>query len=119
MSSIRREPPGSCSRIRYHSGTAATLQKPGRRMVSVDWDGYEIYDPGVSVLRETLPRREARQGYNRLMAARPARIEVLRRVLKANGGELGGTGAAAPAPDAAGRARGPGHPRPPQRRAPR
>lgn len=62
--------------------------------MSIDWDGYEIYDPGVTGPLNTLPRAEARQAYTRLMQARPARIEMLRRLLKANGVELGASDAA-------------------------
>lgn len=64
------------------------------RTVNMDWNGYEIYHPGVFGPLETLPRREARQAFNRLMAAKSARIEMLRGLLKANGVELGSTDAA-------------------------
>lgn len=57
--------------------------------MSIDWDDYELYDPGVSVPLKMLPRAEARKAYERLMQAKPARIEMLRRLLKANGVELG------------------------------
>ncbi|WP_322778621.1 hypothetical protein [Frankia sp. Cas4] len=57
--------------------------------MSIDWDGYEIYHPGVFGPLNTLPRREARQAFVRLMEAKPARIVMLGRLLKANGVELG------------------------------
>jgi hypothetical protein len=65
----------------------------GGRAVSVIWDGYEIYDPGVSGPLNTLPREEARRGFDALMEAKPGRTEMLRRLLKANGVELTGTDA--------------------------
>ena len=57
----------------------------------MDWDGYEIYDPGVYGPPNTLPRAEARQAFRRLMEAKPARIGMLRQLLKANGVELSST----------------------------
>ena len=42
----------------------------------------------------TLPRAEARQAFDRLMRAKPARIDMLRRLLKANAVRLDGTDAA-------------------------
>lgn len=51
--------------------------------MSIDWDGYEIYDSGVSGPSSTLPCAEAPRAYLRLMEAKPARIEMLRRLLKA------------------------------------
>jgi len=62
--------------------------------MSVDWNGYEIYHPGVSAPLQTLPRAEARQAYERLMQAKPARIGMLRQLLKANGVELDSSDAA-------------------------
>jgi hypothetical protein len=57
--------------------------------VSIDWDGYEIYDPGVHGPLGTLPRAGARRAFDALMTARPSRNEILRRLLKANGLDLG------------------------------
>src|SRR2546422_4702588 len=57
----------------------------------MDWDGYEIYDPGAVGPPHTLPRTEARRAFNRLMEQKAARIEMLRRLLRANGIELSGT----------------------------
>ena len=54
----------------------------------INWNSYEIYDPGVFGPLNTLPRAEARGAYKRLMAAKPARIEMLRQLLQANGMEL-------------------------------
>jgi hypothetical protein len=62
--------------------------------MSIDWDGYKAYDPGVFGQLNALPRAEARQAYTRLMQARPARIDMLRRLVKANGIELGSSDAA-------------------------
>ncbi len=59
--------------------------------MSVNWDGYEIYDPGVYGPLQTLPRAEARRAFDRLMKAKPARIEMLRQLLGANGVELSST----------------------------
>ena len=59
--------------------------------MTINWDRYEIYDPGVSSPLHELPRREARQFYNRLMAAKSARIEIFRQLLRANGEELSDT----------------------------
>jgi hypothetical protein len=55
----------------------------------MDWDSYTIYDPGVAGPLNTLPRAEARQAYKQLMIAKPARIDTLRQLLKANHVSLG------------------------------
>jgi len=57
--------------------------------VSIDWDDYELYDPGVAGPVKTLPRADARKAFTRCMETKGARIEILRRLLKANGIELG------------------------------
>jgi hypothetical protein len=57
--------------------------------VAVQWDAYEVYDPGVSGLLEQLPRRDARRAFDKLMASREHRTGELRRLLGANGIELG------------------------------
>lgn len=62
--------------------------------MSIDWDSYEPYDPGSDDTPNALPRAEARQAFKRCMETMPARIEMLRRLLKANGVELGTGGAA-------------------------
>jgi hypothetical protein len=62
--------------------------------MSIDWNGYEIYDPGVVGPLSTVSRTEARRAYERLMQAKPARMEMLRRLLKANGVELASSDAA-------------------------
>jgi hypothetical protein len=59
----------------------------------MNWDGYEIYHPGVFGPLDTLPRAEARQAFRQLMQAKPGRIEMLGRLLNANGVELAGTDA--------------------------
>ncbi len=61
--------------------------------MSIDWDGYEVYDPGVTGPLNMLPRAEARQAFTRLMPAKPARIDMLRRLLEADGVELGASDA--------------------------
>jgi hypothetical protein len=55
------------------------------------WDDYEIYQPGVIGPLNTLPRAEARGAFDRLMNEKAARIEMLRRLLDANGVELKST----------------------------
>jgi hypothetical protein len=57
--------------------------------MSVDWGDYESFDPGVSVPLHELPKREAKAAFDRLMAAKDARIDALRGLLKRNGIELG------------------------------
>jgi hypothetical protein len=37
--------------------------------MSIEWNGYEIYDPGVSAPLSTLLRAEARQAYARMRAS--------------------------------------------------
>jgi hypothetical protein len=59
--------------------------------MSVDWDGYEIYHPGVVGALNTLPRAEARRAFNKRMEDKRARVEMLRWLLKANGVELATT----------------------------
>jgi hypothetical protein len=56
---------------------------------AVEWEAYEVYDPGAHGLLEQLPRRDARRAYERLMASRAHRADELRRLLAANGIELG------------------------------
>lgn len=56
--------------------------------MSIDWDGYEPYDPGVSDPPRNLPRAEARRVFKHCMESKPARLEMLSRLLKANGVEL-------------------------------
>ena len=58
-------------------------------LVSMEWDGYEVYDPGVFGPLDELPRRDARRAFNRLMEQGPVREDNLRRLLAANGVELG------------------------------
>jgi len=62
--------------------------------VSIEWDGYEPYDPGFIGLPNTLPRTEARQAFKRFMETKPARLELLSQLLKVNGVELGRSDAA-------------------------
>ena len=57
--------------------------------MTIEWDGYEPYDPGVADPPNRLSRSEARQVFKRRMGAKSARIEMLGRLLKANGVELG------------------------------
>jgi len=52
--------------------------------MSVNWDSYEIYHPGVVGRLRALPRAEARRAFEGLMNAKPARIQMLRRLLDAN-----------------------------------
>lgn len=65
----------------------------GDSALTMTWDDYEIYHPGVFGPLNTLPRREARRAFDTLMEAKPGRIGTLRRLLRANGVELAGTDA--------------------------
>jgi hypothetical protein len=59
----------------------------------MDWDDYEIFDPGPEVNRPhaELPRRDARRAFNRLMAEKERRKAELRKLVAANGIELDGS----------------------------
>ncbi len=57
--------------------------------VTIEWDGYEPYDPGVADPPNRLSRSEARQVFKRRMGAKSAHIEMLGRLLKANGNGIG------------------------------
>ena len=57
--------------------------------MSIDWSGYAIYDPGVHGPWQDLPRAQAQAAYERLMEAKPHRIEQLRALLSRNGVQLG------------------------------
>jgi hypothetical protein len=59
--------------------------------MSVNWDDYEPFDPGVGQPLHELPRSEARAVYERMMAAKPERIEMLKGLLAVNGIDLDGT----------------------------
>lgn len=59
--------------------------------MNVNWDGYVIYHPGTSAPPHALPRADARRGFAKRMEERPVRIEMLRRLLRANGVELADT----------------------------
>lgn len=54
----------------------------------MNWDDYMIYHPEVFGPLNTLPRPEAQGAFRQLMEEKPARIEMLRRLLKANGLDL-------------------------------
>lgn len=62
--------------------------------MTIEWDGYEPCEPGVAEPPSSLPRVEARQAFKRCMETKPARLELLRRLLKANGVDLGNSDAA-------------------------
>lgn len=53
--------------------------------MSVDWDGYEPFDPGIWGPLHELSRKDARAAYDRLMSEKPQRIEALKAVLERNG----------------------------------
>ena len=53
--------------------------------MTVDWDSYEIYDPGTHSTLDELSRADARKAYTRLMDAKSGRIEMLTALLRANG----------------------------------
>ncbi len=57
--------------------------------MSLDWNGYEPFDPGVWGPLHELSKKEARAAYDRLMAEKPQRIEALRGLLERNGIVLG------------------------------
>ena len=59
--------------------------------MSVDWDDYRPYNPGVDRPLDELPRKEARPGAERMIATRGERIEALKRLARANGIELDGS----------------------------
>jgi hypothetical protein len=59
--------------------------------VTVEWDGYKTYDPGYSSPLNTLPRTEARRAFARRMEQKSTRIELLRKLLEANGVKLSTT----------------------------
>lgn len=62
--------------------------------MTMDWDGYERYEAGVAGPPHSLPRAEARQEFKRHMDTKPTRLEMLGRLLKANGLEMGTSNAA-------------------------
>lgn len=57
--------------------------------MSLDWDNYQLYIPDAPGPSNELPRREARQRYNKLMAHKAERIAELRKLVAASGVELG------------------------------
>jgi hypothetical protein len=59
--------------------------------MSVDWDDYEPFDPGVTRSLNELPRKEARLVYERMMATKGERIEMVKRLVAANGIDLDGS----------------------------
>ena len=62
--------------------------------MSTGWDNYELYDPGVLDPPNALPRAEACQAFERCMATKPTRLEMLSRLLKVDGIELSSSDAA-------------------------
>lgn len=56
-----------------------------------DWGNYEVYHPGVFGLLGDLDRAAARGAYDRLMAAKPERIDQVGRLVSRNGGRLDDT----------------------------
>jgi hypothetical protein len=55
---------------------------------AVDWNGYEVFDPGIDRPLVQLRREEARAAFDRLMAARDQRLVQLHRLATANGVDL-------------------------------
>lgn len=53
--------------------------------MSVNWDFYEPFDPGVDGPLHELPRKEAREAFKRIMAAKEERIDQLKKLLERNG----------------------------------
>lgn len=62
--------------------------------MTTDWCEYELYDAGVSTPLRATPRAEARRAFGRFMETKSGRVEMLRRLVKANGVELGADDAA-------------------------
>ena len=58
------------------------------RAMTVEWGGYDSYDPGIQGPLHELPRGEARAAYERLMLQKAGRNEALRSLVKASGVEL-------------------------------
>jgi len=57
--------------------------------MTVTWDDYSPFDPGVSRPLHEVTKREARAAFNRLMAAKDDREAELGRLLRLNGIDLG------------------------------
>jgi hypothetical protein len=55
---------------------------------AMEWNDYEVFDPGVDRPLAELPRKQARAAFDRLMAAREERLVQLRRLAAANGVDL-------------------------------
>lgn len=53
--------------------------------MSMNWDGYVPFDPGVTRPLHEVTKREARGAFQRLMAAKEERIAALWQLLKQNG----------------------------------
>lgn len=60
--------------------------------MSVNWDGYAPFDPGVTRPLHEVTKREARGAFQRLMAAKDERIAMLRELLERNGVALSSEG---------------------------
>ena len=56
--------------------------------MSIDWNDYEPYDPGVSRPLHEVSKSDARAAFERLMRAKGGRIDALSELLRANGLEL-------------------------------
>jgi hypothetical protein len=54
----------------------------------MEWNGYDVFDPGVDRPSAELPRKQARAAFDRLMAARDDRLVQLHRLAAANGVDL-------------------------------
>lgn len=59
--------------------------------MSIDWDDYTPLNPGIDRPLHELPRKKARAVYEQMMATKGERIEMLKRLLAANGIELDGS----------------------------
>lgn len=62
--------------------------------MTIEWDGYRPYDPGIVGQPNQFPRAQARRAFERCMEAKPERLKALGRLLKANGVDLGSSDAA-------------------------
>lgn len=54
----------------------------------MNWDNYEIYDPGLDVAREDAPRRVAEAAFARLMNHKEKRIRILLDLVARNGASV-------------------------------
>jgi hypothetical protein len=59
--------------------------------MTVEWADYQVFDPRVCVPWRELPRKQAREIFNRVMSEKPDRIRQLKRLLHRHNVDLLGT----------------------------